>query len=113
MFTMKSVLLAFSLVGAAAAQGIVVDGPPSMIPSSSVYPSGQTSPADNHASATSSYTSSSAYSQATPPPSTDGGLSYMPYQSFKDGGYKSMDCGYGYSKSSDGSCKSMSWVSSS
>jgi hypothetical protein len=35
----------------------------------------------------------------------------MPYESFKSGGYKSMDCGYGYYKGSDGSCNSKeSWV---
>ncbi|KAJ2980261.1 hypothetical protein NUW54_g11029 [Trametes sanguinea] len=33
----------------------------------------------------------------------------MPYSSFMSGGYKSMNCGYGYSKQSDGSCKAMSW----
>lgn len=47
-------------------------------------------------------------SQYTPPPQS----SAMPYESFKSGGYKSMDCGYGYNKGSDGSCTSTeSWVS--
>ena len=36
----------------------------------------------------------------------------MPYSSFMSGGYKSMNCGYGYTKGSDGSCQQMSWVSS-
>jgi hypothetical protein len=45
--------------------------------------------------------------QYTPPPQT----SAMPYESFMGGGYKSMDCGYGYNKGSDGSCTSTeSWV---
>ena len=33
----------------------------------------------------------------------------MPYESFKSGGYKSLDCGYGYQKMGDGSCKPYSW----
>jgi len=62
------------------------------------------------------YTSSSAYNQYattaapaqyTSPPQS----SAMPYESFMSGGYKSMSCGYGYNKGSDGSCTSTeSWV---
>ena len=49
----------------------------------------------------------SAPAQYTPPPHS----SAMPYESFMSGGYKSMDCGYGYVKGSDGSCMSKeSWV---
>jgi hypothetical protein len=45
--------------------------------------------------------------QYTPPPQSEA----MPYESFKSGGYKSMGCGYGYSKGYDGSCTSTeSWV---
>lgn len=52
----------------------------------------------------------SAAPQYTPPPQSEA----MPYESFMNGGYKSMDCGYGYSKGSDGSCMSKeSWVRTS
>jgi hypothetical protein len=48
--------------------------------------------------------------QYTPPPMSEA----MPYSSFMSGGYKSMDCGYGYTKGSDGSCMSTeSWVRTS
>ena len=50
---------------------------------------------------------SSAAAQYTPPPQSEA----MPYSSFMSGGYKSMDCGYGYVKGSDGGCMStQSWV---
>lgn len=45
--------------------------------------------------------------QYTPPPQTK----EMPYESFMNGGYKSMECGYGYQKGYDGGCISTeSWV---
>jgi hypothetical protein len=34
----------------------------------------------------------------------------MPYESYKNGGYKSLACGYGYTKSADGHCQPESWV---
>jgi len=34
----------------------------------------------------------------------------MPYDAFQSGGYKSLECGYGYYKGSDGSCMTESWV---
>ena len=110
---MNSVLAALTLAGAAAAQ--IVAGPVTMVPSSQIYATA--SAADNHVAASSSatYMASSSYSAPastyTQPPATDGGYSDMPYSSFMSGGYKSMNCGYGYSKGSDGSCKAMSWVS--
>jgi hypothetical protein len=63
------------------------------------------------------YTSSPSYNQYTsaapqytPPPQSEA----MPYESFTNGGYQSMDCGYGYVKGSDGSCTSTeSWVRTS
>ena len=52
----------------------------------------------------------SAPAQYTPPPQSEA----MPYESFMNGGYKSMDCGYGYGKGSDGNCNSKeSWVRTS
>jgi hypothetical protein len=46
-------------------------------------------------------------------PSSDqfgGFYDIMPYQSYQSGGYKSLECGYGYSKQNDGSCQPESWV---
>jgi hypothetical protein len=34
----------------------------------------------------------------------------MPYQSMVSGGYKSLDCGYGWKKGGDGSCQQEPWV---
>lgn len=111
---MNSVLTALTLAGAAAAQ--IVAGSVTMVPASQVYAT--SAPADNHVAASSSAQATSASgsssapaSQYTQPPATDGGYSNMPYSSFMSGGYKSMNCGYGYSKGSDGSCQAMSWVS--
>lgn len=106
---MNSVVLALSLAGTAAAQ--IVAGQVSMVASSQIY--GTASAADNQAYATSTgYYSGAPASQYTQPPAaTDGGYSMMPYSSFTQGGYKSMGCGYGYTKASDGSCQAMGWVS--
>jgi len=51
-------------------------------------------------------------SQYTQPPSSSSADFYqqMPYSSYQNGGYKSLSCGYGYTKDSDGSCKPESWV---
>jgi hypothetical protein len=38
-------------------------------------------------------------------------LSEMPYSVMTGGGYKSLDCGYGYLKGSDGGCTPESWYS--
>jgi len=49
--------------------------------------------------------------QYTPAPSSSATFYHqMPYESYKNGGYKSLDCGYGYKKSSDGHCQPESWV---
>lgn len=74
---------------------------------SSTY--GSSSPSYNQNSPPPSYNqySSAPPAQYTPPPQTEA----MPYSSFMSGGYKSMYCGYGYQKGSDGSCTStQSWV---
>lgn len=34
----------------------------------------------------------------------------MPYSAYMAGGYKQLDCGYGWKKAEDGSCKQESWV---
>ena len=108
---MNSVLIALSLAGAAAAQ--IVAGSVSMVPASQITT--MATAANNqgyYGSSSSSATSSADSSVYTQPPATDGGASMMPYSSFMSGGYKSMNCGYGYTKGSDGSCQQMSWVSS-
>jgi hypothetical protein len=66
------------------------------------------SPYNQYGSSSSSYNQyTSAPAQYTPPPQSEA----MPYESFMSGGYKSMDCGYGYTKGSDGGCMSTeSWV---
>jgi hypothetical protein len=35
----------------------------------------------------------------------------MPYNSMTGGGYKNLDCGYGYVKGSDGRCTKETWYS--
>ncbi len=92
-------------------------GAPPAITSSSSSPYGSSPP---------SYSSSPSYNQYPPPPPDNQYGSYspppaqytpppqthdMPYSSFMAGGYKSMDCGYGYQKGYDGSCTStQNWV---
>lgn len=49
----------------------------------------------------------------TPAPNPTGYLQAMPYPSFQAGGYKQLDCGYGYAKQGDGSCKPESWYTDS
>lgn len=110
---MKSIILGLSLASAAAAQ--YVNGV-SMVPypTAASYDSSSAPSYDG-----SSYDSSSSVSAApsvyTPPPvassSSSNFYDSMPYSSYQSGGYKSLDCGYGYKKSSDGSCQAESWVS--
>ena len=114
---MKSAVV-LSLVGAALAQ-ISVDGY-SMItiansePTQSSYASdyyGSSAPAQYTSDAASSSYSAPPSEYTTPPSSSSYDIySMMPYSSMTEGGYKSLDCGYGYSKAYDGSCQSMSWV---
>lgn len=99
---MKSTILGLSLVSAAAAQ-ISVNGV-SMVPAMTAY--------NNYASATAAASSSAPASYATAAPSSSDFYSVMPYSSYSSGGYKSLACGYGYSKQSDGSCQAESWVCS-
>ena len=49
--------------------------------------------------------------QTATPSSPSNFYDYMPYSSYQSGGYKTLECGYGYSKQSDGSCRPESWVS--
>lgn len=111
---MNSLIFGLSLASAVSAQ-VVVNGWSTVAaqPSASAASYGDAAYA---ASSGGSYAPPAAYTSAssvyssppsayTPPPSTD-----MSYSSFMSGGYKSMNCGYGYSKASDGSCQAESWV---
>ena len=112
-------LLGLSLIGAASAQvanGVVAVPMPGSSASGSapaVTASASASAAPSgsspQASQAPSYGSAAPPSQYTPPPYYETS-SAMPYSKFQGGGYKSMDCGYGYQKGSDGSCQKMSWV---
>ena len=134
---MKSIIFGLSLISAAAAQ--VVNGV-SMVPAQTASGSASTSAVSSDSSAPSASGSSgssapsassaapsnadnsnsgggySQYqappSQYTQPPSSSSADFYqqMPYSSYQNGGYKSLSCGYGYTKDSDGSCKPESWV---
>ena len=89
---MKSIIFGLALASAAAAQ--VANGAVSMVPATPT-------PVDNGAAA---------YSAPTAAPSASSFYDVMPYDSYMSGGYKSLDCGYGYYKGSDGSCQTESWV---
>ena len=134
---MKSIIFGLSLISAAAAQ--VVNGV-SMVPaqtasgsaSASAVSSDSSAPSASGSSGSSAPSASSAApsnadnsnsgggysqyqappSQYTQPPSSSSADFYqqMPYSSYQNGGYKSLSCGYGYTKDSDGSCKPESWV---
>jgi hypothetical protein len=87
---------------------------PTAYPSGSGYSGSSMSPAYNQYGNSSpppynQYTTAAPAQYTAPPQSAA-----MPYESFMSGGYKSMSCGYGYNKGSDGSCTSTeSWVSTS
>ena len=111
---MKSIIVGLSFAGAAVAQ--IVNGHsmvsmPDYASASSSSSSGGYYGAPAETSAASS-TSNAYDSQYTAPPSSSSYdiYSVMPYSSMTAGGYQSLDCGYGYSKSSDGSCQAESWV---
>ena len=106
---MNALFFGLTLAGAATAQ-VVADGvsmvqfnPNTMAYGAASYPPPQAAytppPAATYSAPPSAYT--------PPPPDF---YSTMPYSSFMSGGYKSLDCGYGYQKGEDGSCNPMSWV---
>jgi hypothetical protein len=103
-----------ALAGSASASASYSTNSPPAATSSSGY-SASSSPAQYNQYGSSSSSPSynqytSAPAQYTPPPQSEA----MPYSSFMNGGYSSMDCGYGYYKGSDGSCNSKeSWVRTS
>lgn len=83
-----------------ASEAAMSSAAPSVMTSSMMAASSSAAPYQASSAPPAMYTAPPAYSP--PPP--------MPYESFMGGGYKSMDCGYGYQKGSDGSCQQMSWV---
>lgn len=112
---MKSFVFGLSLVSAAVAQISVVGM--SMVPVDNSAAS-ESNPGLSMSAPTPTPTGNGGYggyaapSQQTAPPSSSVDFySIMPYSSYQAGGYKSLDCGYGYSKQSDGSCGQESWVS--
>jgi hypothetical protein len=99
----SAILLGLSFIGAVSAQAVA-------IPMPGYAASGSAAPTATGGSAPpSAYTPPPSAPQYTPPPYYETATA-MPYSSFMGGGYKSMDCGYGYQKGSDGSCQKMSWV---
>jgi hypothetical protein len=107
---MKYIVLGLSLVQLAAAQmGVVVLGA-----SFAARPGSSLTTTSATVTGSSSMTNNQYNPQYTPPPS--GGSAYvytqvMPYSSMINGGYKDLQCGYGYYKDSNGSCSKESWVS--
>lgn len=104
---MKSIIFGLTLVSAAVAQ--IVNGVSTVeAPGPSATP-----PPPSDASAQGYAPPVAPPSEPTAAPSSNGDFyQQMPYESYKNGGYKSLDCGYGYQKSSDGHCQPESWVRS-
>lgn len=128
---MKSIFFGLSLVSAATAQ--IVNGV-SSIPVTSVASVPAATPVPSSAAATPASGSASAPAAVTPAPGSQLSHSgapapappaqytappapgqdfyqYMPYNNWNSGGYKQLQCGYGYQKQADGLCVPFSWVS--
>ena len=86
---MKSVFFGLSLAGVAAAQ--VVNG----LKMITLTPSATQAPAST---------------TEAPAATSTAFYDTMPYSSYQSGGYKELQCGYGYKKQEDGSCQPESWV---
>lgn len=97
---MKSIIFGFTLVGAAAAQ-IAVNGLYTM-PTSPSVPTATPG-------AVGSPTNPAPPQVTAAPTSLPPFYQQMPYSSYMNGGYQSLDCGYGYHKS-NGHCVPYSWV---
>ena len=101
---MQSVILALSFAAAAAAQ--VVNGGISYVPVEPTAAVASSSGSDYAAPTAAAHTTA-----APSEPSPSSIYDAMPYEAYKDGGYKDLDCGYGYKKGEDGKCAAESWVS--
>lgn len=111
---MKSIIFGLSLVGAVVAQyasdASVYDGGASASATDSATDSASGSyPVAPTPAPTTLYIGSYVPPSAPTPTPTDF-YQYMPYSAYQSGGYKSLECGYGYSKQDDGSCSQDSWV---
>jgi len=93
---MKSIILGLSLVGVAVATqvpGVPLTAPPSL-PTDTAHVVAPT--------------------PAPPPPHDPNApvvdfYQEMPYSAYQNGGYKSLECGYGYEKHDDGQCAPVGW----
>jgi hypothetical protein len=122
---MKSIIFGLSLVSFTTAQ--IVNGL-SSVPATgaSSVPAATSAPAVTPTPAVAAVTSAPAVTPAPslnnaqaappqytqPPPGSDF-YQYMSYDSWKAGGYKQLQCGYGYQKAYDGSCQPYSWYTPS
>ena len=102
---MKSIVFGLSLASAAVAQIANGVSMVSVTAAASAAPS-----AANNGGASGSGSAAPSQITAAPSSSADSFYEQMPYSSYMGGGYQSLNCGYGYSKQSDGSCQSESWV---
>lgn len=126
---MKSIFFAVSLAVAVAAQikvnGVTTvpgGGSTTSTGSSASSTSGAATPASSPTSMSPSPTKASDNTPASmPKPTSEPDYNddkpskpyweELPYSTFMSGGYKQLNCGYGYKKNDDGHCKPESWVS--
>lgn len=111
---MKSIFNGLFLASAAAAQ--IVNGlssvPATTGASSPAQPAATPTTSTAAASSAPAQPNSGAAAQYTVPPAPGQDFyQYMPYNNMTSGGYKQLQCGYGYQKQADGSCVPFSWVS--
>jgi hypothetical protein len=108
---MSSIIFGLSLVGAVV--GLSANGV-STVPmySASATPTAVDSSYGQYGAAYQAPAYQAPPSQYTPPPSYSATPYYdqMPYSSMMEGGYKSLNCGYGYKKDEDGHCMPEDWV---
>lgn len=97
---MNSLIVGLTLVGGAAAQ--YVNG-------ASMVPAYQANYYTSSADASSTVTAAPQYTSAA----SSSSMGSADYSSFMSGGYSSMNCGYGYSKASNGACSQQSWYQTS
>jgi hypothetical protein len=110
---MNTILVGLSLVAAASAQWgeVAASGYASASPTPASYDAGCVSSGGSGCGDASASSSSSASSSTiTAAPSSSSAYDQGYYTSFMNGGYSSMDCGYGYQKDSKGACTQQSWV---
>lgn len=109
---MKSAIFAFVLAAAQLAHGTMTIklepspySPPASTSAQATYAPAPYSPP---ASSSATYAPEPAATTAAP---TGTFYDKMPMESYKSGGYKELECGYGHVKQEDGTCKPAGWVS--